>query len=273
MMREPTREIPDPTEWPGTAVRSADRGEEEPVDFVLDPEFDESADLVTAADRLLADAEVLSFFTGELDDIRLEVEDICAERWPDDGAWIPTRPDVRTGSEAGDAYAEFFRPTQLSQKLDTASVDEDDLAIWFDIEFIDQQDGFLIAALSGPGIEACEAWYASDRGGRRAYESIAASRDPTIVDAFGNDSGDEIYLYGAGVRVYRVTAVDPVVPVCVGDTNGDNAVNFADLEILLDAWGSIVTPGEEGDINGDGRVDFADLEILLEEWGTTCDGA
>jgi hypothetical protein len=50
---------------------------------------------------------------------------------------------------------------------------------------------------------------------------------------------------------------------CVGDLTGDNAVNAADLSILLGAWG---TSGP-GNLNGDGIVNAADLSILLGAWG------
>lgn len=60
------------------------------------------------------------------------------------------------------------------------------------------------------------------------------------------------------------------LPQCPGDTNGDNAVNFADLEILLDEWNTVVSPGTGGDVTGDGLVNFADLEVLLEHWGADC---
>ncbi|MCA9310301.1 MAG: hypothetical protein KDA21_03795, partial [Phycisphaerales bacterium] len=58
--------------------------------------------------------------------------------------------------------------------------------------------------------------------------------------------------------------------LCPGDANGDDTVNFADLEILLEGWGTTVTPGTEGDVNYSGFVDFADLEILLDAWGSAC---
>ncbi len=50
---------------------------------------------------------------------------------------------------------------------------------------------------------------------------------------------------------------------CVGDINGDNVVNAADLSVLLGAWG---TSGP-GNLNGDGIVNAADLSILLGAWG------
>ena len=50
----------------------------------------------------------------------------------------------------------------------------------------------------------------------------------------------------------------------LGDLNGDDAVDGADLGLLLGAWGtSAVGP----DLNGDGVVDGADLGLLLGNWG------
>ena len=63
----------------------------------------------------------------------------------------------------------------------------------------------------------------------------------------------------------------PVPSDCAGDADGDGSVNFADLEILLEAWATSVPPGTNGDIDGSGFVDFTDLAELLEYWGTSCD--
>lgn len=51
---------------------------------------------------------------------------------------------------------------------------------------------------------------------------------------------------------------------CVGDLNGDGAVNGADLGILLGGWGA---SGGKADINRDNVVDGADLGTLLGAWG------
>ncbi len=61
-----------------------------------------------------------------------------------------------------------------------------------------------------------------------------------------------------------------VVPpeYCFGDADGDGDVDFADLEILLEDWG---TGAPAADFNGSGRVDFGDLEILLDNWANNCD--
>ncbi|MCA9310250.1 MAG: hypothetical protein KDA21_03535, partial [Phycisphaerales bacterium] len=58
-----------------------------------------------------------------------------------------------------------------------------------------------------------------------------------------------------------------LVATCVGDINGSGAVNFDDLNEMLEEW---ATAGTRGDVNGDGMVNFDDLNALLEEWGNTC---
>ena len=49
---------------------------------------------------------------------------------------------------------------------------------------------------------------------------------------------------------------------CVGDFDGNNAVDGADLAILLGGWG-----GAGGDLDGNGTTDGADLAVLLGAWG------
>ena len=63
---------------------------------------------------------------------------------------------------------------------------------------------------------------------------------------------------------------NPPPPGCPGDTNADNAVNGADLSVLLGQFGTSVTPETGGDLNGDGIVNGADLSVLLGLFGTSC---
>ncbi|MBX3353596.1 MAG: hypothetical protein KF684_11745 [Phycisphaeraceae bacterium] len=57
---------------------------------------------------------------------------------------------------------------------------------------------------------------------------------------------------------------------CAGDTNFDRAVNFADLNAVLSAFGAndITSPA---DLNADGVVNFADLNLVLSAFGQSCD--
>ncbi len=61
----------------------------------------------------------------------------------------------------------------------------------------------------------------------------------------------------------------PPLPECPGDTNGDNIVNFTDLNTVLSTFGQIGS-GLAGDVNGDGIVDFTDLNIVLSNFGMVC---
>jgi len=60
---------------------------------------------------------------------------------------------------------------------------------------------------------------------------------------------------------------EPTSPV--GDLNNDGIVDFADLLILLAAWGPCPNPPEpcDADLDASGTVDFNDLLILLSNWG------
>lgn len=58
---------------------------------------------------------------------------------------------------------------------------------------------------------------------------------------------------------------------CPGDANGDNLVNFADLNIVLANYGAVGQPGAvPGDVNGDGRVTFSDLNLVLSYFSASC---
>lgn len=66
-----------------------------------------------------------------------------------------------------------------------------------------------------------------------------------------------------------VMALLPDVP-CPGDANGDDAVDLADLNLVLSNFGTSVPMSTGGDVNGDGVVDLADLNSVLSAFGTVC---
>lgn len=58
---------------------------------------------------------------------------------------------------------------------------------------------------------------------------------------------------------------------CPGDANGDEAVNFADLNIVLSEFGKAAPVGTlAGDVTGDGAVNFEDLNVALSAFGGVC---
>ncbi len=98
-----------------------------------------------------------------------------------------------------------------------------------------------------------------------------AGRSAAVAGDINGDGADDIIIgapgdYTAG-RAFVVFGLTDATPNCPGDTDGDNDVDFADLNTLLDNWG---TAGPEGDVDTDGDVDFEDLNILLDNWGGNC---
>ncbi len=60
---------------------------------------------------------------------------------------------------------------------------------------------------------------------------------------------------------------------CPGDTNGDNMVDFADLNTVLQSFNTI--PGDPNynaaaDVDGDDDVDFGDLNVVVSAFNTAC---
>ncbi len=60
-----------------------------------------------------------------------------------------------------------------------------------------------------------------------------------------------------------------LTPICPGDTNGDNIVNFADLNNVLSNFGQLGI-GLPGDVNNDGIVNFNDLNTVLSFFAQSC---
>lgn len=59
-------------------------------------------------------------------------------------------------------------------------------------------------------------------------------------------------------------------PVCEGDANADDMVNFADITAVLANFGFTGEPGIPGDSDRSGAVDFGDITFVLTNWGNTC---
>lgn len=58
--------------------------------------------------------------------------------------------------------------------------------------------------------------------------------------------------------------------ICVGDLNGDHAINTIDLIQLLQVFGQSVVSGDPADISTDCLVNTLDLVLLLQHFGQTC---
>jgi len=100
---------------------------------------------------------------------------------------------------------------------------------------------------------------------RSTSASIAASEPFWLV--FDNDANANDYAAALAWAQQNLGA-PPVV--CEGDTNGDNVVNFADLNAVLSTFGQSGA-GLAGDVDANGVVNFADLNTVLSNFGRQCD--
>lgn len=100
------------------------------------------------------------------------------------------------------------------------------------------------------------------------------------------DEGDGVFTVTltagteAGTDRFRVVADDGIRPVTLtpdaefvyftpGDIDGNGAVNFVDLLVILATWGPCPDPPAPcaADLNGNGAVEFGDILVLLGNWG------
>lgn len=84
-------------------------------------------------------------------------------------------------------------------------------------------------------------------------------RELVGLDGTVDDMGNLVQIAGAGVT-------------CDGDATGDDAVDFADLNAVLVAFGNTLSRGERSpaDLDESGAIDFTDLSIVLQTFGQSC---
>jgi hypothetical protein len=101
-----------------------------------------------------------------------------------------------------------------------------------------------------------------DGFGRLALTNIVFGELEVKIPGFGLQTVELRGVRLAG-RV-DVTALGPVE-----DINGDGAVDFQDLLVILGAWGMCPDPPETcpADVDGDGVVAFSDIVRVLAAWG------
>lgn len=129
-------------------------------------------------------------------------------------------------------------------------------------------DGLI---LNDVGIWDGESWSALDDG--LSAQDIAVV--PYTVESFHLENGPAFVMggqfYGAGplgVQNLAAWGCGGLPIPCPGDTNGDNLVDFADLNTVLSQYNQSGTL--TGDLDGDGMVNFTDLNILLSNYNLPC---
>ncbi|HVZ94434.1 MAG TPA: hypothetical protein VG797_07985 [Phycisphaerales bacterium] len=62
-----------------------------------------------------------------------------------------------------------------------------------------------------------------------------------------------------------------VAPPLQQDLNDDLAVGLPDLAVIIDRWGTTVSPGDWPDVNGDGTIGLGDVASVVGAWGVQCE--
>jgi hypothetical protein len=97
---------------------------------------------------------------------------------------------------------------------------------------------------------------------------------PTEVsgpDGFGGSSPITAWTAAGDSGTYAILLSGTEFVACDADFDDDDKVSFADLTILLAAWGPCPPGGPcETDLDDNGSTGFADLTELLATWGRCC---
>ncbi|MBU0616324.1 MAG: hypothetical protein KKI02_01265, partial [Planctomycetes bacterium] len=91
----------------------------------------------------------------------------------------------------------------------------------------------------------------------------------TMRIGFTVNDADPQSIVEAAIDAFQIVTF--VCDECLGDLDGDNDIDLADLSQLLAHYGLTGMTYEDGDLDGDGDVDLSDLSALLAVYGTTCD--
>ena len=58
--------------------------------------------------------------------------------------------------------------------------------------------------------------------------------------------------------------VSPAKALKEGDVNGDEAIDVADVDGIIEAIGDVYFPNESADVNADKAIDVADVDFVIE---------
>lgn len=210
--------------------------------------------------------------------------------------WTSTAPTLTYQAAGGNpgGYLRFVDDNSTSTFLDAPPAFLGDLsaidgvgAVWFDVIVFTPgthtTTGPMNVVLSGPGGTAV--WVGGPDAALLIGTGWTRLRARLVEAEWRIDAGSWDAIL-ANVTLLRIAA-DPFlttgpppetmgfdnirIAACPTDANGDNRVNFGDLNAVLSAFGQDMLPGSGGgDFNNDHVVDFADLNAVLTDFGSEC---
>ncbi len=219
------------------------------------------------------------------------------------GGWATPQPGWAKSSDGNNRIPFFFKSNGSETFTHDWVAGQVVCHTWDSLNGIGNGQGSAIWTATGQGVVYISGavWLGRDIGrsadwrvsvnlGRRTGGSLSdgdpySSANPfNLADGDGGPGalrgvivvpGDQVALAltptsqaGEFVVIDNLT-VDFVPIACFGDVNGDNLVNFADLNIVLSNFGHSGTP-IPGDANLDDVVNFTDLNLVLSNFGVPC---
>lgn len=140
-----------------------------------------------------------------------------------------------------------------------ADLDADDDCALDQGAFTEIVDAVTIGTGSAPPVAGAECGYATVVGPEKDVQAMHILRCRSGGWVRGSDA-----VIGGDDTPGAVNGCDASTPGCLGDLNGDQVVDNADLGILLVKW---EFPDPSADLDGSGAVDGPDLGIMLSLWG------
>ncbi len=128
---------------------------------------------------------------------------------------------------------------------------------------------------SGPALYAAPAFPGPiARWDGDQWQGFSAETDGSVYAMALHDdgSGEALYIGGdfsaiGDTEVSGIARIRSCTTRCPGDVTADNAVDLADLNLVLANFGQST---DQGDTNADGVVDLADLNAVLANFGSAC---
>jgi hypothetical protein len=163
----------------------------------------------------------------------------------------------------------FATRTQLGL---TSGDDIDALVVWDSDNdgVFEPGDGVIISLLAGSTSLGAGFPYNFGGDGSKGDVFQVVKTGPADINRVISRLAQHDDLGGSGGDYFDIDALEVL---CPGDTNGDRRVDNADLQALLDAWGSSLgdaTYNASVDFDGDGEIGNVDLQAILDNWSKTC---
>ena len=141
------------------------------------------------------------------------------------------------------------------------------------ISFMFSEDVSFLLGLDGLTLTNLETGKSPATGGLSLnYDAASNTATFSFTKDFLPDGNYRARLHAGLPDLFgNLLASDTVVDffVFAGDINRDRKVEFTDLVVLAQNYGTVKQTFSKGDFNYDGKVDFADLVMLAQRYGTS----